>query len=161
MSELQAYTSRSALLSSIEVVKELGQTDFETYTIVKEQDSPQHFLHYSFFHIKLSEGGIREDYDYFLPLDADEVLAFVLEEQPYQFPDHWNKTYLRSGTDDRLIPFEPTYIDELEREKEEELGILEALTRYKNLFENAEDKDALTQEFFKELEANRKKFDPK
>ena len=160
MSGLQAYISRSALLASIEVVKELGQTDFETYSIVKEKDSSQHFLHYSFFHIKLAEGGIREDYDYFLPLDADDVLALILGEQPYQFPENWKKTYLRSGTDDRLYPFDPAPVDELEREKEEELGILEALTRYKSMFENATDKDALTQEFFKELEANRKKFDP-
>lgn len=159
MKELQAYSSRSALLGSIEVVKELGHTDFETYQIVKEKHSGQHFLHYSFFHIKFSEGGIREDYDYFLPLAEDDVLAFVLGEQPYQFPEHWTKTYLRSGNDDRLFPFDPGNTNDLEREKEEELGILEALTRYKSMFDNAADKDALTRDFFKELEANRKKFD--
>ncbi len=153
--------SRSALLASVEPVKDLGQGDFETYRIVKERGSAQHYLHYSFFHIKLSEGGIREDYDYFLPLDEDDVLAIVLGEQPYEFPKHWRKTYLRSGTDDRLFPYDPGQSDELEREKEEELGILEALTRYKEAYLNADDKEALTRKLFEELDANRKKFDSK
>lgn len=150
-------TSRAAMLASIETVKELHKTDFETYRLVKDKSTSQHYVHYSFFHIKLSEGGIREEYDYFLPLDENDVLSIVLGEQPYLYPDHWKTTYLRSGTDDRLVPFHLDVEDELQKDIEEEMAILEALQRYKQAFENAENKDALTKDLFSELDANRKK----
>lgn len=152
-------TSRREMLAALETVKKLHQTDFENYRLVKHKDTLQHYVHYSFFHIKLSEGGIREEYDYFLPLDENDVLSIVLGEQPYLYPDHWYTAYLRSGTDDRLVPFHLDGEDELQKDIEEELAILEALQRYKQAFETSDNKEALTKDLFAQLDSNRKKRD--
>ncbi|UFJ43034.1 hypothetical protein LOK74_11315 [Brevibacillus humidisoli] len=142
---------RQTFLDSLEVVQSLKQTDFETYQVVKERGTERHYLMYSFYHINLSEGGRRDDYRYFLPLASDDVLAIVLGEQPYEYPEHWKRLYYRTGTDDRILPFDPSENFDREREQEAEREMLDALLRYKREWKQADDKEALTKKLFSQL----------
>lgn len=144
--------SKKEFISRLETVKELERTDFETYSVVKDRETGQHYLHYSFMHIKLSEGGRRDDYEHFLPLDSDDVLSLLFGEHPFHFPDHWKSTYYRSGTDDRLMPFDPSENHDLQKEAETELALLERLEEYKRQWEESSDKDRLTKNLFHDLD---------
>ncbi|WP_139489475.1 hypothetical protein [Brevibacillus dissolubilis] len=157
MQEHDQLPTKSEFLSTLETVKELSQNEFDIYSVVKEKATGQHYLRYHFIHYNLSEGGHRDAYDYFLPLDSDDVLSIVLGDAPYQYPEHWQKVYLRTGHDERLVYFDPTENFDIEGDAEEEQAILEALARYKQDFAAAEDKDAFTKEFFAKLEQLRKR----
>ncbi|USG63758.1 hypothetical protein NDK47_16450 [Brevibacillus ruminantium] len=146
-------------LSDLETVKELEQTDFETYSIVKNRETGQHYLRYSFSHINLSEGGRRDDFDHFLPLESDDVLAFMFGEQPYHFPEHWHSAYLRTGTDERLMPFDPSENHHLEKDAEAELALFAKLQQFKQQWDHAKDKESLTRDLFRELDQIIKKAD--
>ncbi len=150
-------SSKREFTSRLETIKELEQTDFETYRIVKDRETGQHYLQYSFLHINLSEGGRRDEYDHFLPLESDDVLGLMFGEQPYHFPDHWRSAYLRTGTDDRLMPFDPSENHDLEEAAEAERAMLEKLLQYKQEWTSAEDKERLTRELFRELDDLMKK----
>ncbi|RNB58431.1 hypothetical protein EDM57_06815 [Brevibacillus gelatini] len=153
---------KDEFLSCIETVKELESSDFETYSIVKHTETGEHYLRYFLSHINLSEGGRRDDYDHFLPLDSDDVLALMFGEQPYHFPDNWRSPYLRSGNDNRLIPFDPSENYDLEKEAAAELAMVERLELYKQQWMNAEnlsaeEKEELTRQYFAELDKILKK----
>lgn len=155
--EHAAPLSKKEFLSHLETIKVLETNDFETYSVVKDRETGQHYLHYSFMHIKLSEGGRRDDYEHFMPLSSDDVLGFLFGELPYRFPDHWKSTYYRSGTDDRLMPFDPSENHGLEKEAETELALLERLEEYKRQWEKAPDKEELTKNLFHHLDKLLKK----
>ncbi|MGZ0052987.1 hypothetical protein [Brevibacillus gelatini] len=153
---------KDEFLSCIETVKELESSDFETYSIVKHTETGEHYLRYFLSHINLSEGGRRDDYDHFLPLDSDDVLALMFGEQPYRFPENWRSPYLRSGNDNRLIPFDPSENYNLEKEAAAELAMVERLELYKQQWMNAEnlsaeEKEELTRQYFAELDKILKK----
>lgn len=148
---------KDEFLSALETIKALEQSDFETYSIVKNRETGEHFLRYALSHINLSEGGRREHYDHFLPLESDDVLGLIFGEQSYRFPDFWRSPYLRSGNDNRLIPFDPTENYDLEEDAAAELAMLKELEQFKAQWlhaENlsAEDKEKMTQEYFAQLD---------
>ncbi|KQL49077.1 hypothetical protein AN963_04685 [Brevibacillus choshinensis] len=148
---------KEEFLSSLETIKELEHSEFETYSIVKTKETGEHYLHYFLSHINLSEGGRRDDYDHFMPIDSDDVLGLLFGEQPYRFPDHWRNPYLRSGNDNRLIPFDPTENYDLEEEAAAELAMLEQLELFKQQWMNAEnlsaeEKEKITKEYFAQLD---------
>lgn len=148
---------KDAFLSALDTIKELESSEFETYSIVKNRETGEHYLHFFLSHINLSEGGRRDDYDHFLPIDSDDVLGLMFGDQPYRFPDHWRRPYLRSGNDNRLIPFDPSENYDLEEEAAAELAMLEQLERFKQQWMNAEnlsaeEKEKLTQEYFSRLD---------
>lgn len=148
---------KDEFLSSLEKIKELEQSEFETYSIVKNRETGDHYLHYFLSHLNLSAGGRRDDYDYFLPLDSDEVLGLMFGEQPFHFPDHWRNPYLRSGNDNRLIPFDPSENYDLEEDAAAELAMLAQLEQFKEQWMNAEnmsaeEKEKLTREYFAQLD---------
>lgn len=142
---------KQTFLDSLEVVKTLKQTEFETYKIVKQRGTDRHYLQYSFFHIALAEGGRREDHSYFLPLASDDVLAIVLGEQPYEYPEHWKQLYYRTEADQRILPFDPRANFVQDADEQEANEIVDALLRYKQAWANAVDKEALTQQLFSQL----------
>lgn len=154
---------KDEFLASLETVKELEQSDFETYSIVKNTETGDHYLRYFLSHINLSEGGRRDDYDHFLPIGSDDVLGFIFGEQNYRFPDHWRSPYLRSGNDNRLIPFDPTENYDLDEDAAAaELAMLEKLEQFKAQWMNseelsAEEKEKLTREYFRQLDEILKK----
>lgn len=157
MDKHPAYADKDTFLAQLETIKEWQHSDFETYSLVKRRDTGEHFLRYSFFHIALAEGGNREDYDYFLPLDHDDVLSVLFEEQTFIYPDDWTSVYWRSGRDNRLFLFDPRENFSLEEAIAEEQQILQSLQRYKQAWAEASDKEALTKQLFKELEQQRKR----
>jgi hypothetical protein len=144
--------NRQEFLSRLETVKELEHTDFETYSIVKNQATGQHYLRYSFTHVNLFEGGRRDEYDHFLPLESDDVLGILFGDQPYRFPDHWRSPYLRSGTDERLMPFDPSENHDLKEAAEAERSLLTKLAEYKRQWQSADDKERLTRDLFHDLD---------
>jgi len=142
---------KDEFLDCLETVKVLEQSEFETYSIVKHTETQQHYLRYFLIHIKWMEGGQRDEYDHFLPIDSDDVLGYLFGEQPFQFPDNWRRPYLRSGNDNRLIPFDPTEnydLAELENFKQQMLNA-------ENL--SAEEREALTRDYFAKLDQILKK----
>lgn len=148
---------KDKFLAALETVKELEQTEFETYSIVKDRETNEHYLRYFLTHINLSEGGRRDEYEHFLPIDNDDVLALIFGEQPYRFPDNWRSPYLRSGNDNRLIPFDPTENHDLEEDAQAELAMLAQLEAFKEKWMDAEhlseeEKERLTREYFARLD---------
>lgn len=148
---------KDEFLSSLETIKELEHSEFETYAIVQNRETGDHYLHYFLSHINLFEGGRRDDYDHFLPLDSDDVLGLMFGGQPYRFPDHWRRPYLRSGNDNRLIPFDPSENYGLDEDAAAELAMLQQLEQFKQQWMNAEnqspeEKEKLTQAYFAELD---------
>ena len=153
---------KDEFLSCIETVKELETSEFETYSIVKHTETGEHYLRYFLSHINLSEGGRRDNYDHFLPLDSDDVHGLMFGDQDYHFPENWRSSYLRSGNDNRLIPFDPSENYDLEEEAAAELAMVEKLEQYKAQWmhaENltAEEREKLTQEYFAALDKILKK----
>jgi hypothetical protein len=148
-------SSRREFLSRLETVRELEQAEFETYRIVKDRETGQHYLQYTFIHLSLSEVLSRDpgtEHAHFLPLESDDVLGLLFGEQPYRFPEHWRRPYLRSGTDDRLMPFDPSENHDLEREAETERALMDKLLTFKQEWQSAGDKERLTKKLFEELD---------
>lgn len=142
---------KQTFLDSLEDVKVLKQNEFETYKIVKQLDTNQHYLQYSLIHIALAEGGRRDEQFYFLPLASDDVLAIVLGEQPYEYPEHWTQLYYRTGLDERILPVDPrdNFLQDVDEQEANE--IVDALLRYKQAWADADDKEALTKRLFSQL----------
>ncbi|MET3289939.1 UNVERIFIED_CONTAM: hypothetical protein ABID98_002509 [Brevibacillus sp. OAP136] len=143
--------SKSAFIDKLDKIKELQATESETYAIAKDRTSGQHYLWYSLFHMNLSEGR-NDQFEHFLPLDSDDVLGFMFGEEPYVYPTNWQKPYLRTGTDDRLMWFDPTENFNLEQEAQEEHALLDRLLQYKQQWMEAKDKEELTRKFFADLD---------
>jgi hypothetical protein len=153
---------KNDFVSALETIKVLEENEFETYSIVKHRETQEHYLRYFLVHINLMEGGRRNEHDHFLPIDSDDVLGILLGEQMYHFPDNWRKTYLRSGNDSRIIPFDPTKNYGLEEEAQAELAMLAELEQYKQQMMNAEglsveEREKLTREYFLKLDEILKK----
>ncbi|WP_232699329.1 hypothetical protein [Brevibacillus daliensis] len=153
MTNPSSVLHKSTFMQSLETVKILQNNELDSYRIVKDRNNGLHYLHYHTHHISLMAGGIREEYDNFLPLDDGEVMAILLDENTiYQFPEHWQRQYFRGGQDDRLMLFDPTESFADSDGAEEELALLETFLSYKKQFEEATDKEAYTKEYFKKLE---------
>lgn len=159
MEQQQHAKEKAAFLAGLETIKELSSDHLEAYTVVKEQETGQHYLRYSIHHIRLAEGGREEDYEHFLPLTHDELLAIVVGDTPYQFPDHWRAPYFRSGTDDRLLWFDPRENYELSADAAAELAVWDKLQDYKRDWENATDREELTRQFMAQIDGLLKKAD--
>ena len=109
------------LARRLETVRELRVSATEGYEIVRDKDTGEHYLKYSYAHIPVAEGQTeREEYHHLMPVTNDEVLAYVLGEQEYAYPEHWRRTYLRNGPEGRYVWFAPA--DEDEYAAYEQLG---------------------------------------
>jgi len=157
MEPTRSSLKKSEFLEQMETVKHIDSTDFETYTIVKDKESGQHYLHYSFTHIHLSEGGKKDSYEYFLPLSSDDVLGIIFSEQPYTFPDHWLAPYYRSGSDDRMMWFDPRENHQLEDDAKTEQEILAKLQSFKQAWEESDNPEELTRKLLGEIDKMIKK----
>jgi hypothetical protein len=98
-------------LITIQTVK---TDEAESYEIMKDSATGEHYLHYWYLHLNVQAGGSRENFHHFLPLESDDVLGVIFGEQPYQYPDHWRKPYLRNGPDDTYVWFDPSSTDSFE-----------------------------------------------
>jgi len=147
---------KDAFISALETVKILEQNDFETYSVVKHRETNQHYLRYFFSHLNLMAGGRWDEYEHFLPLQTDDVLGFIFGEMPYRFPENWRSPYLRSGNDNRLIPFDPSENYDLEEEAQAERAMLAELEQFKKRMSDPglsqEERERLTREYFQQLD---------
>ena len=66
-----------------------------------------------------------------LPLETDDVLALVLGEQAFHFPDHWRKPFLRNGPAGFYVWFDPSGTEELARYEKLGAEIASILTEFK------------------------------
>jgi hypothetical protein len=112
-------------------IKELKHDELEQYEVVKDQDTGDHYLHYSYLHRNIADTGELEVYHQLLPLESDDVLGLIFGEQAYSYPDHWNKPFLRNGPDGFYIWFDPAYDEE--RLENEAIGqkLIEQLKQFK------------------------------
>ncbi len=115
----------------IESVKIITQTETDLYEVVKDQLTGEHFLHYGYLHRNIADTGAPEEYHHLLPLESDDVLGLIFGEQPYEYPHHWHRLFLRNGPEGFYIWFDPSY--EEERSAHEQIGeqLADKLKRFK------------------------------
>ncbi|MEF3301604.1 hypothetical protein [Paenibacillus sp. GYB003] len=99
---------QSSLQERLETVKHLAGDDAQTelYEIVKDTRTGDHYLHYAYLHLTVADGS-TESFHQLLPLESDDVLAILFGEQPYAYPDHWRRPFLRNGPDGTYVWFDP------------------------------------------------------
>lgn len=124
--------AHSLLEQRLETVKRLSEDDMESYEVMKDVETGEHYLMYHYIHLNAAEGGHKETYFHFMPLENDDVIAIVLGEQPYRFPDHWTRSFLRnSSDDDSYVWFDPAYSESYEHYKEVGEQISDKLLQFK------------------------------
>lgn len=96
----------------LEEVRHLRKEEYEHYALWKDTVTGEHYVRYVQHHLNLMEGGIEEVFDHLLPVDTDDVLAIVLDEQDYTYPERWTKTYLRGSDKDAYVWFDPSGLSE-------------------------------------------------
>ncbi|MBN6186846.1 hypothetical protein JQN58_07540 [Aneurinibacillus sp. BA2021] len=99
---------REEIASRLEDVKELHKGEYETYTLVKDKTTGEHYVRFVQRHLNLMEGGVEEMFDHLLPVDTDEVLAVIFGEQEYTYPEQWSVKYLRGSDQDPYVWFDPS-----------------------------------------------------
>jgi hypothetical protein len=52
--------------------------------------------------------GSEQSYHHLLPLSHDDVLGLMFNGEPYAYPDHWRKPFLRNGPEGYYIWFDPS-----------------------------------------------------
>lgn len=110
--EQMKKVSKATWEDRTETVQELERSDTQRYALVKDTETGQHYLLYTMEYRNLQEGGEIETIDHIMPVNHDDVLAYVFQEEAYDFPDAWNKAYLRTGEGENLIWFDPAYLEE-------------------------------------------------
>jgi hypothetical protein len=95
------------LQDRIHTIKTLEESDTESYSIVKDKETGEHYLHYAYMHIEVAGSGEKEYFHQLLPLDSDQVLELLFEKPPFAYPAHWNQSYLRSGPNEAFVWFDP------------------------------------------------------
>lgn len=88
-------------------IKSLLETDHESYEIMKDHVTSEHYLHYAYLHFNVAMGNEQEVFHHMLPLQSDDVLSLVLGEQEYTYPTVWTRAFLRNGPDGDYVWFDP------------------------------------------------------
>jgi len=115
----------------IETVRILRRTDRDLYEIVKDAATGEHYLHYSFRLPDPGGGDGEERFSHFLPLESDDVLAIVMDSRPYEYPDHWNRPYLRGGPDGSCLWYDPGQLSAYEEDERIGQEIVRQLREFK------------------------------
>lgn len=98
------------LQTRLEQVKILLKTDLEAYEIQKDKLNGEHYLLFYYEHLLIADNNHKETYYHLMPLETDDVLALVLGEQPYTYPDNWTQPFLRNSSDnDSYVWFDPSH----------------------------------------------------
>lgn len=107
--------TQEELSRRIESVKELAQDATQLYRLVKDSETGEHYLHYGVFHINLAGGGAEEEYHHLLPLEHDDVIALALGAPLFEYPQQWNKPYLRNGPHGGFVWYDPSGVIDAEQ----------------------------------------------
>jgi hypothetical protein len=89
----------------LETVKDLELGEHEAYRMLKDNQTGEHYLDYSYVHLNLAAGADKEVYHHLMPLESDDVISIMLGEQSYRYPDVWDRMYLRNGPDGKYVWF--------------------------------------------------------
>ncbi|TCZ81004.1 hypothetical protein E0485_01610 [Paenibacillus albiflavus] len=124
----QDKVAADQLQERLTTIKELAAPEYESYEIIKDSETGEHYLHYAYMHKDVAAGGTEEQFHYLMPLENDDVLGIMFSEQPYTYPDHWHNRFLRNGPIGSYIWFDPgEVIEELDPE------IVEMMTKLQEL----------------------------
>jgi hypothetical protein len=119
----------------LEVVKPLADDGLELYEVSKDKATGEHYLHYAYMHKQIAALGPEsngiETFHQLMPLESDDVLALVLGEQDYTYPQCWRQAFLRNGPDGDYVWFDPGYTDKQEDSEEMERKLREQLLQFK------------------------------
>jgi hypothetical protein len=88
-------------------VKHLRQEENETYRLVKDDVTGEHYLHYAVRHVNLATGGTEEEYHHLMPVEHDDVISFALGAQDFVYPNDWKRAYLRNGPAGGFVWYDP------------------------------------------------------
>lgn len=103
----QQQVAEAELQERIESIKPIHEDENEQYEIVKDRETGDHYLHYSYRHLHIADGS-EETFHQLLPLESDDVLGIIFGQQAYQYPAHWTRAFMRNGPDDSYVWFDPT-----------------------------------------------------
>jgi hypothetical protein len=96
------------LAERLKTVRELRSTGLELYEIAKDLDTGEHYLHYAYVHRNLTDpAGGEETFHHLLPLTSDDVLGLLFGGEPYDYPEHWQRSFLRNGPEGFYVWFDP------------------------------------------------------
>ncbi|WJH34866.1 hypothetical protein N6H14_01435 [Paenibacillus sp. CC-CFT747] len=121
------------LAERLETVRELKAGALESYEVMKDKGTGEHYLVYRYIHRDIAQGGEEENYHHLMPVDSDEVLSLLFGEQSYRYPEQWTKPYLRNGGQgDAYVWFDPANVESYD--KYEQLGheVMKKLAEFKN-----------------------------
>jgi len=119
------------LQERLKTVKELESSEFESYDIMKDEATGEHYLHYAYLHRDIATGGKEEEYHQLMAIDSDDVLGVLFNSQPYRYPDHWTRAFLRNGASGVYVWFDPGDADELAQSERIGQSIVEKLKQLK------------------------------
>ncbi|NHN30691.1 hypothetical protein [Paenibacillus agricola] len=131
------------LQERLEMVKQLADDGLERYEVSKDKLTGEHYLHYAYMHKQVAalgpESNGEETFHQLMPLENDDVLAIVLGEQDYSYPQCWTQAFLRNGPDGDYVWFDPAYTDQ--EEDNEQIGrkLREQLLQFKQSSELTEE----------------------
>ena len=104
------------LQERLKVVKQLRDDGLELYEVSKDNTTGEHYLHYVYMHKQIAELGPEsneiETFHQLMPLESDDVLALVLGEQDYTYPQCWKQAFLRNGPNGDYVWFDPAYTEQ-------------------------------------------------
>jgi hypothetical protein len=123
------------LQERLEVVKQLDGDELELYEISKDKLTGEHYLHYAYLHKQIAALGPEstgvETFHQLLPLQSDDVLAYIFGEQDYAYPAAWKQAFLRNGPEGDYVWFDPAYTIDEEDSKMIGQQLREQLLRFK------------------------------
>ncbi len=114
-----------------ECVKTLQEKGAESYQVVKDQITGEHYLQYHYVHLNIAEGGQEETFYHLLPIETDDVLSIVFGEKEFTYPDHWKGPILRSGAEGHLFWYDSTVEDEYQKYEEVVQQVQGKITEFK------------------------------
>lgn len=140
--------SQDELHERMETVRDLESTETESYAVMKDQTTGEHYLHYAYLHVNLADGS-KEFYHHLMPIDHDDVLAIVLGEQSYEYPTQWKSKYLRNGPSGYYVWFDPHGLNNEDQDEEWGQEVKNALMEFKK--KGQFDKESV-KKFFEEID---------
>jgi ABC-type Zn uptake system ZnuABC Zn-binding protein ZnuA len=120
------------LQQRLEKVKELKQTHIDAYQIHKDKATGEHYLLYYYEHLLIADNNHKETYYHLMPLETDDVLALILGEEDFTYPERWTRPFLRNSSEnDSYVWFDPAH--QAVYEQNDALGeqLKQMLTKFK------------------------------
>lgn len=141
----------SLLEERLLTVKPLSEQENETYEVMKDQYTGEHYLHYTYGHLSFgTETNQMERFHYFLPLQEDDVISISIGEEDYTYPQNWQRAFLRNGPEGYYIWFDPSEVNQ-NMDASEQLGrdIRDKLLSFK---QKGELNEASVKQFMEQLD---------